>query len=224
MASVSRVGSRVWLKDAQACNLAHGRAELIQALVGRARALNELVDGQPAVSGEASCLPPNPQGLVGIDHSGPPWGSVWRQPVAWLGGRGTDATDWQGPDDTTPIVHVSSRAPAALKWNIWLRPHEVLPQGYIAPYGLLQMRLRARVRSATATLTVKGKVDDGPLTTLSSSLALTTTMTNMTPATSLAFPGGGGRFYLVHLEFSTSAGTAEVECLSLNVSAKRDAG
>lgn len=221
---VSRVGELLWLKDAAARTFAHGRAELARGLAGKARWLNELVDGQSAVAGEPPVTPPNPQGLVGIDCSGPPWGSAWRHPVAWVGGRGTDTTDWQAPAKHTPLIHTAGRQPVGIsRWHIRNRCHEVLPAGYTAPYAALQVKLRARVRSATATLTVRGRVDDGDLVTLGTA-SLTTTMTAFTLSTAkLPLPGGGQAAHRIYIEVSTSAGTAEVEALSINVAEKRNA-
>lgn len=222
---VSRVGELLWLKDTQVCALAHGRAEIARGLAGKARWLTELVDGQSAVAGEPPVTPPNPQGLVGLDMSGPPWGSAWRHPVAWAGGRGTDSTSWQGPAKHTLLIHTAGRRPVGLTpWHVRNRCHEVLPAGYSAPYSRLQVLLRARVQSATATLTVRGRVDDEPLVTLGT-CSLTTTMTAFAMTTArLVLPGGGQEAHRVYIEVETSAGTAEVGCISIDVADKRDAG
>jgi len=219
---VYRVGYAIWLKDGAVETFAAGRAEIPRKLAGAARRLNELVDGVSMVDGEPSVLPPNPQGLIGWDMSGPPWGSAWRHPVAWFGGRGTDSTGWQAPPEHTPLIHTAGDEPAAIGGELQNRPHEVLPQGYVAPYSSLELLIRARVRSATATLTVRGRVDDGPLVSLGT-CALTTTMTSYALATHLTMPGGGQNIHAVHIEVETSAGVAEVECGSLNVWAKRNA-
>ncbi len=221
---VQRVGDRTFLTDAAAGSLADARSELARSLVGRARVLNELVDGRSMVADEAAALPPNPQGLVGLDMSGPPWGSAWRHPVCWFGGRGTDVSTVQQRAKHTPLIHVAADAPAALgPWQVWVRPFEALPAPFVAPYAALYMWLRARVRTGTATLTITVSVADDEdmqgARTASTTVALTTTMTTFQPGILALVDEDGRRF--ITIEVSTSAGTAEVECGAFGVLDKR---
>lgn len=217
---VQRVGDRTFPTDAKAGSLADARSELVRSLVGRARVLNELVDGRSMVADEPAALPPNPQGLVGLDMSGPPWGSAWRHPVCWFGGRGTDVTTVQQRTKHTPLIHVAGAPSSVLgPWSVWVRPFEALPAPFTAPYAALYLWLRARVRSGTATLTITVSVaDDDSMQgarTVSTTVALTTTMTTFQPGALLLTDEDGRRF--VTIEILSSAGTAEVECGAFGV-------
>lgn len=221
---VQRVGDRTFLTDAAAGSLADARSEMARSLVGRARVLNELVDGRSMVANEPAALPPNPQGLVGLDMSGPPWGSAWRHPVCWFGGRGTDVSTVQQRTKHTPLIHAAG-APRSVAgpWSVWVRPFESLPAPFAAPYAALYLWLRARVRSGTATLTITVSVADDEsmqgARTVSTTVALTTTMTAFQPGALALVDEGGRRFITV--DILTNAGTAEVECGALGVLDKR---
>jgi hypothetical protein len=218
--TVSRVGGLdLFLPNDKVGSLVPARADIPRMLAGRARALNELVDGVTMVAGEAPCIPPNPQGLLGIDFSGPPWGSAWRHPIAWGGGRTTEETGWQGPDDHSPLRHTAGDPAASLRWRIRNRPHATLPDGYLAPYGSVALLVRARVTSGTATLTVRIIVDD--LDPVVNTFSLTTGTGNFQGATEIALPGGGQREHDIVVEIETSAGSAEVGTIALCVSRKR---
>lgn len=221
---VSRVGDKLWLTDAQAGSLADARSEVARAFAGKARVINELVAGVSMVSGEPAVVPLNPQGLIGLDMSGPPWGSAWRHPVCWFGGRGTDTSGIQAPSRHIWMVHTAGQPPKMRgPFRAWIRPFEVLPSPYVAPYAALRAYLRARVRSGTATLTVTiAAASSRAMTdarTVTATAALTTTMANIQLADMGLVDGGGARWLTITI--STSAGTAEVESGNLGVLNKR---
>ena len=69
---MARITSTSSLTDAETKSLAPAHAKVAQSLAGRVLYLAELVQGQiPVTLGRQATLP-NPQGLIGIDHSGPP--------------------------------------------------------------------------------------------------------------------------------------------------------
>lgn len=72
---------------------------VLQSLAGRVRMLGELVMGASMVDGERALTARNPDGQLGVNFSGPPWGSAWRTPVFTFGGRRpitVGAGDWEG--------------------------------------------------------------------------------------------------------------------------------
>lgn len=76
------------LQDSDTKSRAAGLALLLRSLAGRARIAAELAQGMSAAAaaGEMSAVPRNPSGDVGVNLSGPPWGSAWRSTHAGCGG------------------------------------------------------------------------------------------------------------------------------------------
>lgn len=76
------------LRESDTQNLAPASAEVFALLAGRNRWLNEFLRGRfeqdrhGAAEIEPAATPPNPQGLTGVDHSGPPYGVALRHSVA----------------------------------------------------------------------------------------------------------------------------------------------
>lgn len=66
-------------------------------MAGRTLRLYELAAGVPAVDGEPAYTPRNPQGLIGVDGSGPPWGAAKRHILASVGFGGANASSLTGP-------------------------------------------------------------------------------------------------------------------------------
>ena len=148
-----RFGSLSPLRDSDADAESDAVARVIQALVGGAAYLFELVAGQ-AVSNESQVTPPNPQGEVGVDLSGPPWGSAVRHPIAWVGGAKPDTAIGYG---MSSVIEVPASSRAVLgPWLVWVRPFEYLPQPAIAPYsfGVLSFKGHAASVMVGGTLTV----------------------------------------------------------------------
>jgi hypothetical protein len=137
----------IWLTDAQARSEAAAKNEVGQALAGKARHLYELAAGVSPDGGEPASGR-NPQGLIGVDYSGPPWGSAIRHPIAWIGGAKPGS--WKDP-----ILSCTQSSPASiLNWRFWVRPFDH-PRGYIAPYSRGIPTFRAYLSSAgSSTVTV----------------------------------------------------------------------
>ena len=87
-----RLSSTSSLIDSEAKSTAPARAKVLQSLAGRVLYLAELLQGQVPVTLGRQTTPSNPQGRIGVDHSGPPWGSAWRHPLLTFGGCLTDAS------------------------------------------------------------------------------------------------------------------------------------
>lgn len=127
------------LRDTDCDSESDALAFVIQSLAGGAAYLYELISGKAA--GDTQLTPPNPQGEIGIDLSGPPWGSAIRHPIAWLGGAKPDTAIGYG---MAPVLTVQANARAVIgPWLIWVRPFERLPLPAIAPYSIGRALIRA---------------------------------------------------------------------------------
>lgn len=148
-------------------------ASIAESLAGRVRYLYELAAGVPAVADDGVVTPLNPQGRVGVDRSGPPWGDALQHPI-WI---------WEGTPASTsiygekPIASLStSGAKASVRARMIVRPFQLGP---LAPYSLGQLRVRS-IRTAgagTATATIRtyaGTVAEDPART--ATLTMTTSL------------------------------------------------
>tara|TARA_R110002051_G_scaffold58024_1_gene107049 strand:- start:14150 stop:14848 length:699 start_codon:yes stop_codon:yes gene_type:complete len=76
------------LKKEETENWAPAKSEAFATLAGRNRWLNEFLRGEfytdrsGSLAQEAPATPANPQGITGLDHSGPPYGPALRHSVA----------------------------------------------------------------------------------------------------------------------------------------------
>ena len=124
-------------------------AETARILAGRARWLYEMATGESGDSAESPIIPVNPQGLYGVDHSGPPYGVALRHGVIH-GGRSIDptrnSTHWTDADRDT----VADGGPLTVQTVVWVKPH-VDGVGPYA-YGYLDF-VAARVGGSTVTVT-----------------------------------------------------------------------
>lgn len=141
------------LTDDRFCSEAIGRNDILGSLAGRARFLYELLTGQNPFPAELPASTPNPQGKLGHDHSGPPWGTAFLHPVAWWSGQKADS-GLQQP--TQPFVSMVEGEPHRVELVLWNRPHvSDLPQGRIAPYSRLFLFFVAHVAGADADLGIR---------------------------------------------------------------------
>jgi len=127
------------MNDTEADAESDALARVIKSLVGGAAFLYELVSGT-AVSDDTQVTPPNPQGEIGVDLSGPPWGSALRHPIAWCGGAKPSGAIGMG---MTPVIGIPAGERRVLgPWPIWVRPFEDLPSPSVAPYSLGELSMR----------------------------------------------------------------------------------
>lgn len=127
---------------------------VIRSLAGRTRIRYERATGRNPVLGEPPASGLNPQGIVGHDHSGPPWGAAILHPVAWLVGIAPNSADIQSGYFAARDAIVDDSARALGPWVIWQRPHAPLPSPAIAPYSRLYLYVRAFTDAGTSDLTV----------------------------------------------------------------------
>lgn len=144
------------LGDTAFRSLAPAYAETARSLAGRATELHELATGVSSATGEPPVTAMNPQGRIGWDLSGPPWGSALRHNVAWFTGCPPTANLIQPDYDSTPELWFNKNKPATVTLHFWNRPHETLAPHAVAPHARLYWALRCvRVTGAdlpTATM------------------------------------------------------------------------
>lgn len=147
----STVEDRSVLRDAETRSLAAAYANVINSLGGRAKFLAEMAMGAAAFASEPASCQRNPQGTLGVDFSGPPFGSAWRTPLWWTGGVKEDITgDWQGQRQ---VALVTTTAPLNMLVRFWNRPHALVPKG---PHTRCYLTMRAyRATGTNAALTVR---------------------------------------------------------------------
>jgi hypothetical protein len=150
-------------------------ASIAESLAGRVRYLYELAAGIPAVEADGVVTPLNPQGRVGVDRSGPPWGDALQHPI-WI---------WEGTPASTGIYgekpiasFTTSGTKASVRARLMVRPFQNEP---LAPYSLGQLTVRgirtAGAGTATATIrTYAGTVAEDPARTATLTMASSATM------------------------------------------------
>jgi hypothetical protein len=144
--TTSRIGSTRHLEATATAKHAPAVVEVAHSLAGRPRVLWEMAHGESAVDGELAIAPTNPQGAVGVDLSGPPFGACILLPVATFAG-GYDAaavspaTKWRAVDD----VGVDRR----FSW--WNRPHATRADG-LAPLQRFMLSWYAQASGSGSTV------------------------------------------------------------------------
>ena len=125
-------------------------SEVARSLAGQARWLYEMATGESAESGAAAEVLRNPQGLIGIDHSGAPYGVGLQHPIATGGNpiHKNIGTYWVDAPDP---VFTSTRG-VAVNTTIWVKPHPDGPGPYSE--GLLQIRAQAVGATGSVVLRV----------------------------------------------------------------------
>lgn len=152
---VSRVGSGLALPDSSVRSLSPADAEVARGLAGGSRELWELAKGVSAVEGEPPVTPTNPQGGVGWEWSGPPWGSAPLHPIAWQCLCVQASSDLSQP---APRLVITDRG-VAWTWDLWVRPHDLLPAPHVAPYsrGCIALRSYRTAGATTPTVTIRAR-------------------------------------------------------------------
>lgn len=147
----SHVEDRSVLRDTETRSLAPAYADVIKSLGGRVKFLAEMAAGASSFNGEPASCPRNPQGLLGADFSGPPFGSAWRTPLFWIGGITTDVVgDWQGQRQ---VATVTSTSPLNLPIHFYNRPFASFER---APHSRCYLTMRNFKATATnANITIR---------------------------------------------------------------------
>jgi hypothetical protein len=143
------------IPDAKLRSHAPARSYIPRLLAGKAGALHALAVGDPS-GAPAGMAPVNPQGEVGHDHSGPPYGMAFRHPIFCIGGSpsSSDYTrlgEWQ-------IVYGDS---LTFVFDYWCRPYQTATSN--APYSKCELTLfyyRAAGANRTVTAAIKSNDED----------------------------------------------------------------
>jgi hypothetical protein len=163
--TIERVSTYEPLTNEECRSLAPARAKrLAYSLAGRVRYLFELATGAPAYTDGAS-TPLNPQGQLGIDRSGPPWGDAHTHPV-WVYAVTAPIGSGVYPAVTSQYRHlveldggVGHTVRLVARWRC--RPHF---EGSLSPYSRAYLRgvVTRKGASGTATVTVRVYGPEGP--------------------------------------------------------------
>jgi hypothetical protein len=176
--TTSRIYKKDALTSAEVAAHAGSLSEVGQSLAGRDRHLWEMAHGASAVTGEPAAVGLNPQGLVGVDMSGPPFGPCLLLPVAWWQGRsggGVQPTNAWSAIDGTAVV---------FPWRVWNRPHAFNSDG-TSPLSQLGLFWRGTASAGTSSVfrcTVENRSNG---TTTAIDTTINTTTTTQYPATTL---------------------------------------
>ena len=150
--TIQRVVSSEPLASTQVRSLAPALADVARSISGRVRYLYELATGSPAFT-DGGATPLNPQGRLGIDHSGPPWGVAFQHPLWYAEGlpQISGATEVFGE---APILTFSAQNQTLrILARFYVRPFQA---GALSPYSRGYLTVSATATGAgTATADVK---------------------------------------------------------------------
>ena len=153
---MERIVSSEPLTDAECRTLAPAVSrKLAQSIAGRALALYELASGASVVDAGLTAL--NPQGRLGVDRSGPPWGDAHRHPLLSCEYLTTTANIAGDPKFLVELTAQDQIYQVPMR--LYVRPFADSP---LAPYsrGLLQIVLQG-TSAGTSTVEVTVRTDDG---------------------------------------------------------------
>jgi hypothetical protein len=213
---MSRIATNENLTDDRTKSKAEARALVLQSLAGRARIAAELIMGRSIVAGEDAAIPANPCNDLGVNMSGPPWGSAWIAPHIGTGGITPDTGNFLGQRLLGSFV---TGSPWTYAIRHFVQRHESYQN---APLSRLRPVIRAACASGgpvsvTWTCSVEG--DGGAERTAVVAVASTTEQT--INESSLWWDVKPGRNRLLLTASSSSATEVYILGLSLDVTAKR---
>jgi hypothetical protein len=203
------------LSDAMVGNYASADVEIPATLAGRNRWLYEMATGGPAEPTGEIGVAHNPQGLHGIDHSGPPYGSALRHTICGFSGMRSVSASWTRVQSFDFGVFSSTSTKTLLfRRPIWVKPfpagvdNSPYSRGYVSILG-------ANTGAFSASITCK----------------IVDTVTGETKTSSVTFPNATLAAYtfaewvnlrpgrnFIHIEFSSSVTSAASYLDSLDIS------
>lgn len=221
---IQRVVSSEPLATSQVKSLAPAAYEIARSMAGRVRYLYELATGASAVVGDGGATPLNPQGRLGIDHSGPPWGAAFQHPLWVIEGLPPIAASSTEVFGESPILKLATQNQTLrLLARFYVRPFQPTA---LAPYSRGYLTLSATRVGGAGTATADVKIYDSntadPAVGVRSS---TLTCTSSTVASNIAAeiytqlePGYCERLIEVKLTSSTAM---QIEYGSINQIVRR---
>jgi len=173
---MAKIGS-VWpasLASERVANGAQADAEIPQMLAGRARWLYEMASGASAVDGEPASVPVNPQGRIGHDHSGPPYGSALKHRLFGWSGTRDDLASVAFFNGRTNVYALSTTDDPAIRLlgRAWVKPFVDFTG---APYSQGALVVIARCESSTQQVDIEMQANGGAI--IADSFTATTTRT-----------------------------------------------
>lgn len=172
---ISRIVSSSPITQAQCKTYAPAHAVIPESLAGRVRYLYELATGKAAIEADGIATPLNPQGLAGVDRSGPPWGDALTHPL-WVWEGTPTASSVYGEKALMSLSGTGDRASTIVRLRV--RPFQEGPK---VPYSLGELTIfgirTGGASNAVATVTAYGGKDaSGPTRTTTLTMSSTTTM------------------------------------------------
>jgi hypothetical protein len=211
---LTRIVSTEPLTTAEAESWAPARAKrLASSLAGRARYILELLQGYSYCPDDGA-TPLNPQGAIGIDRSGPPWGDAHLHPL-WVVEYAAGSVVY----GESPSVSLTTQGQIErITARFFVRPFAVAP---LVPYSQIYFRGQGSriggAGTATATVRIYGpEVDSGPST--SATISTTGTASFGTGAFCVCRPGWNER--VIEFELTSTVGL-DLGCVSLNQVVRR---
>jgi hypothetical protein len=211
---VLRYGARNALQNADTASLAPARAEIIRSIVGRTRWLYEMASGATAVSTDEPVAPYNPQGTIGVDFSGPPFGPAFRHPIFWMG-RVANSSSWVTPGTAIEVTQGGAISNFVMQARFFVRPFTTLSGDVVAPYARAQGLIRLDASAGTPDLSVAIRLTPGGTLYKLVTIATTTTDTLYEPADFIV-PIKPGWNDMEFEFYNEDSGTITVTSFSLN--------
>lgn len=222
----SFIAGTIGLTDVEARSLSPAHAKVLVSLAGRVRALHEMATGRSIADGEQPSINRNPQGLYGVDFSGPPNGSAFRHCLGGSGGLKPDnagAGAWEGHRTVGSCV---AGAPLVVPVKIFVRPHASSVED--TPYSRGYLHARVYQASAVGSFTVTVKLRAMPGSEIGQRVG-TFAATSVSEAAVVPAASGTEVYFDLQpgindleLEFSTTSTTAaHIASYSINQTAKR---
>lgn len=215
--SIQRVTSTEPLTDAECRSLAPARAKrLAYSIAGRVRYLYETATGETAID-DGGGTPLNPQGLIGADRSGPPFGDAHMHPM-WEMGATINQSAFYPPGADRAIYLNEMGSIRRVTARFWVRP---FARGRLKPYRRAYLSALGTsddlVTTSAATIRVYGPDGDS-----GASMSATVSTTSQAAFSAGAYchvsPGWNER--IIEIE-QTSANGIYIGPISLNQVARR---
>lgn len=190
------------LTKQQCQGLAPAYAEIAMSLSGRVRYLYELATGTPAHT-DGAATSTNPQGYLGVDRSGPPWGDALLHPL-WIAEGALSSTDYYGEK---PLATTRYQYTTRVFASFFVRPFQMITN---CPYSIGKFVLQAnKIGTANSTFTVKIYSVPNNEVEPSSATVTTTSQTAFTTSTVLNVPLTPGWNAKLIEFYGTTTGTGD---------------
>lgn len=214
---ITRVISSEPLTDAEATSWAPAVSQrLATSLAGRARYLLELLRGDGAGFDGDVGTPLNPQGQLGVDRSGPPWGSAHQHPM-WLY-EYEPAAEIFGEVPLAELTAVGQQVTVFA--DFFVRPHYVAPR---VPYSRAYLTWGITRTGSAGTVAAKATIYgiDDEASTPSQTLTTSSSTTGNVTAFGYVAPGLNTLRLVIEATTVPAGCVIRIDALSLGQIANR---